>query len=120
MSFNWKKFLEVGNHLENYSQEESYQRSAVGRYYYSCYHSAKDYFEKEHFPLGHRNSPHQTLIDCLRLGYNKNEVDLAEALSKLRRYRNKADYYQGFRSNILKKAKKTTEDIYILLSDLEN
>lgn len=76
--------------------------------------------KKEHFPLGHRNSPHQTLIDCLRLGYNKNEVGLAEALSKLIRYRNNADYYQGFRSNILKKAKKTTEDIYVLLSDLEN
>lgn len=57
MSFNWKIFLEVGNHLEKYSQEEAYQRSAVGRYYYSCYHSAKDYFKKGTFSIRTSKQP---------------------------------------------------------------
>ena len=28
--FEWKKFYGVGNHLNNYSKEEAYQRSAIG------------------------------------------------------------------------------------------
>ncbi len=120
MSFDWKEFYDVGVHLEGHSSAEAYQRSAVGRYYYSCYHCVKDYFEKNHFPLGFQDRPHETLINCLKAFGNDDEVDLAEALSKLRGYRNKADYYQGFRNNILRNAKKTTNDIYSLLKNLEN
>ncbi len=120
MSFDWKEFHDVGVHLESHSSAEAYQRSAVGRYYYSCYHCVKDYFEKKHFPLGFQDRPHETLISCLNTFGNDDEIDLAEALSKLRRYRNKADYYQGFRNNILRNAKKTTNDIHSLLKNLEN
>ena len=106
MSFDWKEFQEVGEHLENYSVEESYQRSAVGRYYYSCYHTVKSYFENKYYSLGFVNNPHETLINCLKYYENEDEVELAEALSKLRKYRNKADYYSGFRNNMVRKAKK--------------
>ena len=30
--FNWKKFYNMENHLKNHSNEEEYQRSAIGRY----------------------------------------------------------------------------------------
>lgn len=120
MSFDWKEFHEVAVHLEDHSSKEAYQRSAVGRYYYSCYHSVKNYFERNHFHLGFQGSPHQTLINCLKSFGNDDEVDLAEALSRLRGYRNKADYYQGFRDSILRNAKKTTKDIELLLKNLEN
>ena len=120
MSFDWKEFYDVGVHLENHSPKEAYQRSAVGRYYYSCYHCVKDYFEKKHFHLGHHDQPHQTLINCLKTFGSEEEVDLAEYLSKLRSYGNKADYYQGFRNNIFRNAKKTTNDIKVLLKNLEN
>ena len=120
MSFDWKEFHDVGVHLENYSPKEAFQRSAVGRYYYSCYHCVKDYFEKNYFHLGHKNSPHQALINCLKTFGSEDEADLADYLSKLRSYRNKADYYQGFRNTTFKKAKKTTGDIKLLLKNLEN
>lgn len=119
MSFDWKEFHDVGDHLESHSPKEAYQRSAVGRYYYSCYHLVKDYFEKKYFSLGFQDNPHQTLIEYLKLYGDKNEAKISKYLSKLRGYRNKADYYQGFRENILRNAKKTTEDIYLLLEKVK-
>ena len=119
MSFYWKEFHDVGDYLESHSQKEAYQRSAVGRYYYSWYHLVKDYFEKKYFSLGFQDNTHKTLIDCLKSRGNEIDVNLADALGKLRRYRNKADYYQGFRENILRNAKKTTEDIYLLLEKVK-
>lgn len=120
MSFDWKEFYGVGVHLESHSSKEAYQRSAVGRYYYSCYHSVRDYFENKYFPLGHQDSPHQTLIEYLKYYGDDDEADLADSLSKLRTYRNKADYYQGFRNNIVRNAKQTTKDINLLLKNLKN
>ena len=79
----------------------------------------KDYFEKKDFSLGFQDNPHKTLIDCVKSRGNEIDVNLADALGKLRRYRNKADYYQGFRENILRNAKKTTEDIYLLLEKVK-
>lgn len=88
ISFDWKEFHDVGVHLEGHSSGEAYQRSAVGQYYYSCYHCVKDYFENNHFPLGFQDRPHETLINCLKTFGNDDKVDLAEILSKLRGYHN--------------------------------
>ena len=120
MSFDWKEFNDVGVHLEEHSSEEAYQRSAVGRYYYSCYHLVKNYFEREYYPLGRQEHPHEVLIERLKFYEDENEMELAEALSKLRTYRNKADYYQGFRNNIVRNAKKARDEIYSLLESLKN
>lgn len=79
MSFDWKEFHDVGDHLESHSQKEAYQRSAVGRYYYSCYHLVKDYFEKKYFSLGFQDNPHKTLIDCLKSRGSEIDVNLADA-----------------------------------------
>lgn len=84
------------------------------------HHFVKNYFEKKYFNLGHQESPHQTLINCLETYGSEDEVSLAESLSKLRSYRNKADYYQGFRKHILRKAKKASNEINLLLKNLEN
>ena len=46
----------------------------------------KDYFENNHFSLGFQDRQHETLINCLKDFGNDDEVDLAEALSKLRIY----------------------------------
>lgn len=120
MVFDWKEFNDVGVHLEEHSSEEAYQRSAVGRYYYSCYHLVKNYYEKKYHSLGRPEHPHETLIERLNFYGDEEEVDLAEALSKLRTYRNRADYYQGFRNNIIRNAKKARDDINSLLESLEN
>ena len=119
MVFEWKEFHEVGNYLKQFPRE-AYQRSAVGRYYYACYHLVKKYYEHKFFYLGFQENPHETLIKCLRFYGNDLENDLADALSDLRDYRNKADYYQGFRHGIFRKAEKATEDIFKLLDDLNH
>lgn len=120
MVFDWKEFYDVGVHLEEHSSEEAYQRSAVSRYYYSCYHLVKNYFERKFHYLGRPEHPHKTLIERLKFYGDEDENDLADALSQLRVYRTHADYKPNFRKNTLRKAKKTTKDIFSLLQSLEN
>ena len=70
--------------------------------------------------MGRQESQHKALIEYLKNYGDDDEADLAESLSKLRTYRNKADYYQGFRNNIVRNAKQTAKDINSLLDNLKN
>jgi len=46
MSFNWRKFYTVGLFLLDYSDEEEYQRSGIGRLYYACFGELRAYYKK--------------------------------------------------------------------------
>ncbi|WP_158005595.1 MULTISPECIES: hypothetical protein [Methanobrevibacter] len=47
-------------------------------------------------------------------------MELSKLLNNLRKYRNNADYDFNFRKNNIKKAKKTVEEIFLLLDELNN
>lgn len=117
MSFNWKEFQDVGDDLKK-TPREAYQRSAVGRYYYSCYSPVKEYFETVIRTLRPDENSHQAIIKDLHNSNNDKEKDLGDYLSKLRRYRNNADYQRKFKKNNVNKAQKTAKDIHKLLKDL--
>ena len=117
MSFNWKNFQDVGDYLKR-NPNEAYQRSAVGRYYYSCYVPVKEYFETVIRAISHDENSHQAIIEGLCKSNNEKENDLGDYLSKLRRYRNNADYHNIFKRNNVNKAQKTSKDIYDLLDEL--
>lgn len=119
MSFMWKDFHDVGIHLDTFS-EEAYKRSAIGRYYYACFNLTKIYFEREHFIIGHNQNPHEIIIKYLEYYEIEKEVELSKLLNNLRKYRNNADYDFNFRKNNIKKAKKTAEEIFLLLDELNN
>ena len=90
--FNWKKFYNVGNHLNDHSNEEEYQRFAIGRYYYSCYEPVKNYYENSFRKTLPSNDSHATLINILKSSPFIEEQKLGIKLDNLRKNRNFADY----------------------------
>lgn len=61
--FDWKELYEVGNHLKDYSKKEAYQRSAIGRYYYSSFGPVKEYYEKSFRRILSSENAHTKLIN---------------------------------------------------------
>lgn len=119
MSFDWKEFQEVGDNLKK-TPREAYQRSAIGRYYYSCYAPVKEYFETVIRVIGSDENSHMAIIEGLRKSNEDKENDLGGALYNLRRYRNNADYHKSFKKNNVNKAQRTAKDIHKLLNELIN
>lgn len=119
--FDWKDFYTVGNHLNHYSKEESYQRSAIGRYYYSCFGSVKKYYEKSFRKILSSKDTHITLIKNLKNSPFTEEQSLGSKLSDLRKNRNFADYNQKeLRKNFVSDSKKDAEEIFKMLDKLHN
>lgn len=118
--FEWEKFYGVGNHLNNYSKEEAYQRSAIGRYYYSCFGPVKDYYEKSfRKTLSTIDDPHRTLINILKQSPFVEEQELGDKLEDLRNNRNYADYTsKKINKTITSQSKKCAEEIFLILDKL--
>lgn len=117
--FNFENFFEVGNHLHHYSKKEAYQRSAITRYYYSVFHSAKDYFENSFRIHLSSKDIHSTLIRELENSPFEKENKLGENLRILRNNRNHADYFKRkINKNKAKISKKKTEEVNSLLDQL--
>ena len=65
MSFDWRLFSDVGHHLYEYSNEEKYLRSAVGRFYYAAFGLVKEYCKRTHHIIISSVDAHSTLINFL-------------------------------------------------------
>lgn len=116
--FDWKKFSNVGDHLVKFSNDEEYQRSAVGRYYYACFGLTKDYYESTHHVTIPTKESHNTLIKKLEDSCYDKENELGSLLKDLRRYRNSADYYNTFDRRNVRNSQKQSHDLIVLIEDL--
>lgn len=103
----------------NYSNEEEYQRSVIGRFYYACFGLAKEYYEKTHKQIVPHKESHAFLIKKLKCSVYDEEKELGKQLGDLRKYRNNADYDNKFHYGNLKKARKTSDDMIDLLKKLK-
>lgn len=112
------KLSNVGFYLLDSSDEEEFQRSVIGRFYYSCFNLSKEYFEDKYYMIGH-NNVHKTLINVLKRQNNKKEIELGENLDNLRICRINADYHNNFNQINLKKSINILEDILRILKDLK-
>lgn len=92
MSFDFKKFYDVGTHLKDYPSAEEYQRSSISRYYYSVFHPLKEYYENSFRRVLSSQDSHKTLIEELENSPFKEEKILGEKMRNLRNNRNYADY----------------------------
>ena len=120
MTFESDDFFLVGEHLENCSNDEAYQRSAVGRFYYGCYWKCRNYFEsKTNRRLG-KKSPHKKLIDYFEGSENKIESQIGNNLYDLKSIRIKADYKNNFKRNSVADSKSKAKKIFDLFEYLED
>lgn len=117
--FDWTKLWDVGEHLKDFSREEEYQRSAVGRYYYSCYLLARDFYNKKSNREIGEKICHQCLIDKFKNSENKTERIIGEYLEELFDYRKTADYEIEFDVE-LNKAKRISNNVLSCLKKLNN
>ena len=119
--FDWKKFKKVANHLLNYSNEEEYHRSSIGRFYYSSFGPLKEYYEKTFKRILPSKNSHQILINELENSPFIEEQELGKDLRKLRKLRNYADYNpKKIHENVVFDSKEDAEKIFKNLEYLKN
>ena len=88
MSFDWGKFLEVAEKLNQQKSEETF-RTAISRAYYSVFCTIrnlkgfKDYKQRD---------IHSKLIETLKNSHSNSDNFIGTTLDQLRRERNIADY----------------------------
>lgn len=91
--FDFKKFSKVGDMLSKH-KEESFTRSAIGRYYYSIFCSTRQYLvetkNKKYFLK--RKNIHKEVCEELMKSNDLTENEIGEILEQLREIRNQADY----------------------------
>ena len=96
MAFDWTEYLKIARFVQSQGNKraqisaEAAQRCAVSRAYYAAFCYARNYardnykFQPHNKPDDHRN------LQEFYVGISKNEV--ADALLRLRQWRNKCDY----------------------------
>lgn len=118
MNFDGKKFLKVGYHLENYSKEEEYQRSAIGRYYYASFLIARNFYERSLNKKLPRFEAHKKLINYFKFSKIEDKKEIGKKLEILRTSRNDADYINiDINEEDVENSRITSEEI---ISSIEN
>lgn len=107
--FNWKKFYYLAEDLARNHNDESYYRTAIGRYYYASFGTVRDFIltnnlyrseKSELIMKSNSGKVHQEVRDIF-LHFNKHRngslgKDIATDLNHLRKSRNSADYNAVF------------------------
>ena len=91
--FDWKKVFFLAEELSKYD-DEAYIRSAISRYYYSAFCSARFYLVeiKNEYSYLDKYGIHTKVYEDLKKSSNDNEAELGELLEQLFQKRNCADY----------------------------
>ena len=105
MGIKGRQFIKVAEELERKYKSEPYQRTAVGRYYYGCFLTARRYYEKKNNRRLGKKDAHNKLINYFKDSKNPIENKMGKRLYNMRKYRNNADYGYRFEKKNLKKVK---------------
>lgn len=91
--FDWYNYYDVAERLSEFDDEGSI-RSAISRYYYSAFCSARFYLVeiKREYSFLKKGRIHTRVYEHLQKSSDDNEVELGELLEQLSEKRNCADY----------------------------
>lgn len=101
-----------------FSNEEAYQRSAVGRFYYACFGVAKDYYETTHHKIVPTKDSHKFLINYFDNSQFDEEQKIGKKLREIRRCRNNSDYETKFHKTNLMKSKSISQELLSMFVNL--
>jgi uncharacterized protein (UPF0332 family) len=99
MSFDWSEYLDLAKELNDnlILNREAKQRSVVSRAYYAVFNLAKNYLEQVEGHLIPRTADaHRYVGDQFLMSSESKRQEIASKLSRLRKFRNQADYATGF------------------------
>ena len=88
MNFDWEKFIELAEKLNQQESEEAF-RTAVSRAYYSVFCTLRNLKGFKDYTKG---SIHYKVIDSLKQSQDKTDQLIGQMLDSLRKKRNNADY----------------------------
>ena len=120
MGFNWERFIDVADHLSNYSKKEEYQRSAVGRYYYAAYLNAREIYNKKRNKKDGSRISHKNLISSFEHSNDYNEQIIGKKLRELRNFRNNADYDKKFVFKNLPESRNLSHELLKLIRKIND
>jgi uncharacterized protein (UPF0332 family) len=99
MSFDWSEYLDLARELNDnlIRNREAKQRSVVSRAYYAVFNLAKNYLEQVEGHLIPRTADaHRYVSDQFLMSADPKRQEIASKLSRLRKFRNQADYAARF------------------------
>ena len=103
-----------------FSKNEEYQRTAVGRYYQTCFLLARDIYKKRNKKPLKGPSVHQDLIDEFKKSKSKKDRKIGEKLTELRDLRNNADYDVEFNMKNVNSTKFKSKELLNILERIKD
>jgi len=96
MTFQWSEYFDLAQALTGVSTvtvtQEAKLRSAISRAYYSAYHQARLYLMGKGVQFTKSSLAHQSVAQFLSMSADRTLKSLGNDLTRLRDYRNEADY----------------------------
>jgi uncharacterized protein (UPF0332 family) len=101
MSFDWSNYLDLARELQRqgaiHSSKEAELRSSISRAYYSAFCKARNYLrDRRRLTLSEGPEVHVHVQDAFLDSNDKRLKGIGENLTRLRTYRNRADYQDTF------------------------
>ena len=90
----------------------------MGRFYYSCFWVAKNYYETTHHKDVLSQNAHNFLINYFNNSPFNEEQEIGRKLRKIRKYRNNSDYDDNFNKRNLNKSKHISQELLSMFSNL--
>lgn len=126
MNFDWEDFLKVAEILHEGASEgslhEAMYRIAISRAYYAVFCIARNRKLAEGLKISHTDNPHELVINAYKGSENHYERLIGNELSRLRKWRNRADYEDEIErvANLSSQAVKDARKIFNSLKKLQS
>jgi uncharacterized protein (UPF0332 family) len=89
MSFDWEKFVDLADSIQQQTKAEEVYRTAISRAYYGAFCKSRDSIG---FKIYTKTDVHSKVSDYFKKSTDLDDRKIGQLLDALRKERNKADY----------------------------